>query len=174
MIGYPCPSCSSLNVPPLPVWVSSEVGSPPLPPPPHTWEALPLCCLSLPPCHCSCWSCSWPPPPPCAHACTFSFQFFIVLLIILLAELILLILFFVYMDKVSLQEGGSLWNFIALGVGSNWSKPEGNGARRTGQAPMRGSGGAAWEGEFGMVHYLCSLRKLSPLIVQGCNALPLA
>lgn len=72
------------------------------------------------------------------------------------------------------SEEGSLWNFIALGVGSNWSKPEGNGARRTGQAQMKVFGGAAWEGEFGMVHYLCSLRKLSPLIVPGCNALPLA
>lgn len=39
-------------------------------------------------------------PNPCLDL---HFQFFIVLLVILLAELILLILFFVYMDKVSLQ-----------------------------------------------------------------------
>lgn len=42
-------------------------------------------------------------------------------MIILLAELILLILFFVYMDKVSLPATGGRWNLTAPGLG--WGKP---------------------------------------------------
>lgn len=81
------------------MWVSSEVGaSPHLGSPGYVLSvpclpAIVLLCATL-----------LATTTTVCHTCTFSFQFFIVLLIILLAELILLILFFVYMDKVSLQE----------------------------------------------------------------------
>lgn len=111
------------------------------------------------------------PIPGHAHTDTLSFQFFIVLLIILLAELILLILFFVYMDKVALQEGRGIWRGSRVGLEQRRSRTDSSseegrkedGSSRAGRGPdERSWWGEHGGGEFGGrggAYYLCSLRK---------------
>lgn len=165
---YPCPSCPSLligvhlmSLPYLSGFPQKQVTSPSLGSPG-------CCCPSLPPCPCS-GLC--PTMCPCLR-----------LLFPVLhrpvdhppsrADLAYPLLCLHGQGKPSGR--GSVWNFIALGVVSKWSKAEGNGTGRTGKAQMEGLVGQHGEGEFGMLITLCSLRKLSPLNCPRMYGLPLA
>lgn len=110
-------------------------------------------------------------------------QFFIVLLVILLAELILLILFFVYMDKVSLARWeGAYGMSLPLGLGQAGQGPF-PGQRKSagkqhlcrkedgtmgwesyrGKASWKVLMGGAWGGQIWRMGELYSPRKWNPL-----------